>query len=221
MRYSKEWSLHFLIAAVFILAAALVLQACSRSKFFPPRESLSSLPTQIGSWTGLDINLGLDQQTMNSFAPQETLLREYQNTNQPELPVVLLFIDYLQSGNAAQIHAEWKHCLPGGWVPTLREVVEISRPDGSSFLANRYVVSKEGDRELVLNWYQAHGRAVASEFWAKFYLVADSIRMNRTDGALVQLTTHMTDGESPDAAQVRVMRLGSQLAPMLDRYIPR
>jgi EpsI family protein len=173
---------------------------------------------QIGGWTGIDISL--DQQTMDSFAPQEILLRDYQNTNQPEPPVALFF-DYMPSGNGAQIHSEWKHCLPSGWVPTLREVVEIPRPDGSSFPANRYVVSKERDRELVLNWYQAHGRAVASESWAKFYLVAESIRMNRTDGALVQLTTHMTDGESPDAAQVRVMRLGSQLVLMLDRYIPR
>jgi hypothetical protein len=138
------------------LVAALMLQARSRSTFFPPRESLSSLPMQIGDgWTGQDISL-------DQLPPQEVLLREYQNANRQNPPVVL-FIDYVPSGNGAQIHSEWKHCLPGaGWVPTLREVVEIPRPDGSSFLANRYVLSKEGNRELVLNWYQAHGRAVAS-----------------------------------------------------------
>jgi hypothetical protein len=37
----------------------------------------------------------------------------------------------------------------------------------------------------------------------------------------VQLSTPMTDGKSPNAAQVRVMRLGSQLVPMLDRHIPQ
>jgi len=33
--------------------------------------------------------------------------------------------------------------------------------------------------------------------------------------------TPMLDGESPDAAEARIMRLGSQLLPLLDNYIPR
>jgi len=62
---------------------------------------------------------------------------------------------------------------------------------------------------------------VASEYWAKYYLVSDSVRMNRSDGGLVRLMTPMLDGESPDAAEARIMRLGSQLLPLLDNYIPR
>ena len=34
--------------------------------------------------------------------------------------------------------------------------------------------------------------------------------MNRSDGGLVRLMTPMLNGESPDAAQARVMKLGSQ-----------
>jgi hypothetical protein len=62
---------------------------------------------------------------------------------------------------------------------------------------------------------------VASEYWAKYYLVSDSVRMNRSDGGLVRLLTPMPDGESRDVAQARVMKLGSQLIPLLDNYIPR
>jgi EpsI family protein len=72
-----------------------------------------------------------------------------------------------------------------------------------------------------LYWFQAHGRAVASEYRAKYYLVADSIRMNRSDGALVRLMTPMLNGESVEAAQARVMKLGTPLLPLLDNYIPR
>src|ERR1019366_5469298 len=50
-------------------------------------------------------------------------------------------------------------------------------------------------------------------------LVSDSVRMNRSDGALVRLMTPMLDGESPEAAQARLMKLGSQLLPLLDSYI--
>ena len=73
----------------------------------------------------------------------------------------------------------------------------------------------------MLYWFQAHGRAVASEYSAKYYLIDDSIRLNRSDGALVRMMTPMFDGESADAAQARMMKLGSQVLPLLDTYIPR
>jgi hypothetical protein len=44
--------------------------------------------------------------------------------------------------------------------------------------------------------------------------------MNRSDGGMVRLITPMLDDESPDAAQARIMKLGSPLLPLLDTYIP-
>ncbi|MGD0414443.1 MAG: exosortase C-terminal domain/associated protein EpsI [Terriglobales bacterium] len=215
----KAGSLRFGIVAVLMLATALVLQAHSRSEYFPPRAPLSSLPRQIDGWTGTDSVL--DQQTLDILGPGDFLVRDYENASQRQ-PWINLYIAYFPSQKAGDTIHSPNHCLPGaGWVPTSREMVQITRPDGSSFPVNRYVVSKAGDRQLVLYWFQAHGRAVASEYWAKYYLVSDSVRMNRSDGGLVRLMTPMFDGESPDAAQARMMKLGSQLVPMLDRYIPR
>src|SRR5229473_1057843 len=216
-------SLRFWIAAVIMLATALVLQAHSRSEYFPPRASLSSLPLQINGWTGTDSVL--DQQTLDILGPGEFLVRDYQNAGaqqpQPE-PWINLYIAYFPTQKAGDTIHSPNHCLPGaGWVPTSREKIQIERPDGSSFSVNRYVVSKAGERQLVLYWFQAHGREVASEYQAKYYLVSDSVRMNRSDGGLVRLMTPMLDGESPDAAQARLMKLGSQFLPELDNYIPR
>jgi hypothetical protein len=38
-----------------------------------------------------------------------------------------------------------------------------------------------------LYWYQSHNRVIASEYFAKFWLVADAIRYNRSDTALVKI----------------------------------
>jgi len=212
-------SLRFGMVAALMLATAIVLQAHSRSEFFPPRAPLSSLPSRIDGWTGTDD--ALDQQTLDILGPGEFLVRDYENASQPQ-PWINLYIAYFPSQKAGDTIHSPNHCLPGaGWVPTSREFVQIKRPDGSSFPVNRYVVSKLGDRQLVLYWFQAHGRVVASEYWAKYYLVSDSVRMNRSDGGLVRLMTPMLNGESPDAAQARVMKLGSQFLPLLDNYIPR
>jgi EpsI family protein len=91
----------------------------------------------------------------------------------------------------------------------------------SAFPANRYFIAKGGVRQLVVYWYWAHDRGVASEYWAKFYLVKDSIQMNRSDGSLVRITTAMGPGETPDAAQQRVLPFLSLVEPLLDQYIPK
>jgi EpsI family protein len=226
----KSGSLRFAIAALLMLATALVLQAHSRGEFFPARNSLSSLPSQIGGWTGTDDVI--DQQTLDILGPGEFLTRDYEKTSPapssqstaqpPTQPGINLYIAYFPSQKAGDTIHSPNHCLPGaGWVPTSREIVTLNRPDGSSFPANRYVVAKGTDRELVLYWFQAHGRAIASEYWAKYYLVSDSVRMNRSDGSLIRLITPMLENESAAAAQARVMELGSQIVPMLDSYIPR
>lgn len=215
----KTNSFRFGIAAVLMLATAIVLQAHSRSEYFPPRKSLSSFPSHIDGWSGTDETL--DQQTLDILGPGEFLVRDYENEDSPQ-PSINLYIAYFPSQKAGDTIHSPNHCLPGaGWVPTSREVVQIPAPDGSLFPANRYVVAKTGERQLVLYWFQGHGRQVASEYWAKYYLVSDAVRINRSDGGLVRLMTPMMNGESADAAEARLMKLGSQFLPMLDRYIPR
>ncbi len=217
---TKAGTLRFSLVALPILATAIGLQARPHSEVFPARAPLSSLPSQIDGWTGTDDVL--DQQTLEILGHPEYVLREYKDGSQPQSAIALFIAYYPTQKTGDTIHSP-DHCLPGqGWVPTSTEVVQIRQPDGSSFPANRLVGSQSGDPpELVLYWYQAHGRALASGYAAKYYLIADSIRMNRSDGALVRLSIPLLEGETPDAAQARMMKLGSQILSMLDNYIPR
>ena len=52
--------------------------------------------------------------------------------------------------------------------------------------ANYYVIQRGDNKSVVVYWYQSHGRTVADEFKAKFYVMADAMRLNRTDTALVR-----------------------------------
>ena len=69
--------------------------------------------------------------------------------------------------------------------------------------------------------YWAHDRGVASEYWAKFYLVKDSIRMRRSDGALVRIMADMLPGEKAAAAEQGLIPFTSEVFQLLDVYIPR
>ncbi len=211
----KAGSFRFWSVAVPMLATAIGLQVHSNGD----ARHVGYLPTQIGDWTGSD--MPISQEELDILGPGEYLMRYYENASQPEPPITL-YIPFFPTQKAGDTIHSPDHCLLGaGWFPISRERIQLTRPDGSSIPVNRYVVTKSGDRQLVLYWFQAHGRVVASEWSAKYFLISDSIRMNRSDGGMVRLMTPMLDGESPDAAQARMMKLGSQLLPLLDSYIPR
>lgn len=73
----------------------------------------------------------------------------------------------------------------------------------------------------MLYWFWAHDRGVASEYWAKYYVIADSIRTNRSDGALVRIITDMYPGETVEAAQQRILPFAARVVPLLNDYVPR
>ncbi|HZP64097.1 MAG TPA: EpsI family protein [Terriglobales bacterium] len=212
-------NLKFAVAMLLLAGTAVFLQARSRNEIVPQREPLSSFPRELGGWTGIDVPIPPDQ--LEVLGPGDFLLRVYQSRPVPQ-PYVDLFVAYFASQRAGDTIHSPKNCLPGaGWSPVQSSTVFLSLPGRQPFPANRYVIAKGSDRQLVLYWYWAHGRAVASEYWAKFYLVADSMRMNRSDGSMVRITTPLVPGEDIGVAQQRLVSFASNVVGQLDDYVPR
>jgi len=105
-------------------------------------------------------------------------------------------------------------------MPLENRPINIGSPQGRPAFVNRYVIAKGLDKELVLYWFQSHGRVVSSEYWARFYLVADSIRMGRSDGSLVRIVTPIGYTESVQSAQVRAVEFAHMITPVLAGFIP-
>jgi EpsI family protein len=207
------------VAVALIVLTAALLQARGRIEVIPHRLPLASFPAQLGDWDSVEI--ALDKDTLAVLGAGDFLERVYQNQSE-NLPAIDLFLAYFPTQRAGDTIHSPQHCLPGaGWNPEENSRVTLSLPGHDPFPANRYVIAKAGARKLVLYWYWAHDRGVANEYWAKFYLVKDSIRMNRSDGALVRITTDMFPGETPGAAQQRILPFASTVSPLLNNYIPR
>ena len=212
-------SARFLIAAVLLAVTAIFLQARSRNELVPVRQPLKAFPQQLGEWTGTDV--AIPQDVLDVLGQGDFLLRVYQDDS-GRSPEVDLFLAYFSSQRAGDTIHSPKNCLPGaGWSPIEASRISISSPGRAPFPANRYIIAKGAERQLVLYWYWAHDRAVASEYWAKFYLVADSIRMNRSDGSLVRVTTPLRSGESTDAALDRLLAFAGKVVPVLNGFVPR
>jgi EpsI family protein len=211
-----------LILAVLFVATSLFLARASRAEPTPIRQSLAELPIVIGEWQGrlrpdfpktiLDI-LGVDDYTTRSYVGRGRSLG--------------LYIGY----HSTQRHGDTIHsplnCLPGaGWTPVAQGRATLTVSDASGarreIEVNRVVIERGLDRQLVLYWYQSHGRVVASEYWGKIYTVVDAIRLNRTDAALVRVIAPVTSREARDLeeADAAARAFVEELFPQLGRHLP-
>jgi exosortase D (VPLPA-CTERM-specific) len=222
-RAANNSVLNFVFATALIASAAILLQAHARRETFPQRLALNQFPPQLATWTGSDIPI--DQETLDVLGHGEFLHRLYENETDlggGGAPWVDFFLAYFPSQRAGETPHSPQHCLPGsGWTPVENTRVTLIVPGHSPFPANRYVITKGDSREMVLYWFWAHDRGVASEYWAKYYLVKDSIALNRSDGALVRIVTPMSADETPGAAEERLLPFAAEIVPQLDHYVPR
>jgi len=151
----------FILATLLIAGAAGFLQARTRTEVFSPRLELKQFPTQVEGWTGTDV--AIDEKVLDVLKPSDYLLRIYQNPQEPGY--IDLFIPYFVSQRAGEAPHSPQHCLPGsGWNPIENQHITLSIPGHAPFPANRYLITKGDARQLVLYWFWAHDRGVASEY---------------------------------------------------------
>jgi EpsI family protein len=216
-RTVQSW-VRFAVAAILLVATLSLLMARDREEVLPPRSELVSFPSSIGQWQGKDLETSA--QLAESLGPGEFLLRDY--VNQEQRTAASLYIAYFPSQRTGDTIHSPKNCLPGaGWIPAETSHSWIDQPGGKKIEVNRILVTKGAERALVLYWYQAHGRVTPSEYGAKYYLVADAMRMNRSDGALVRIITFMKNGESVAKAEATAIGFSQLVSPLLDSYIPK
>lgn len=208
----------FIVVVLSLAGTGLLLQARNRAEIIPLRTPLEEFPHSFQDWNSNDIPIS--SEVLDILGPGDFLLRDYRD--QTNGATVNLFIAYFPSQRSGDAIHSPKNCLPGaGWSPVRSDRIRVTLPGNISFPANRYVIAKGEARQLVLYSYWAHNRVVASEYWAKFYLVADSIRLHRTDGSLVRLTTTLGTRESIESGQRRLLALAEKVVPLIPEYVPR
>src|SRR5271167_2065624 len=212
----KAGARYWVMLAV-LLGATTGMAYLSKREVTPTAKPLSDFPKQIAGFKAF-ADWPLEQMYIDSLGVTDYLNRGYFSPSEGQLG---LYIGYFRSQRTgASIHSP-KNCLPGsGWQPEEATIYELPLEDGRKVPINLYILRKDLDEQLVLYWYQAHGRVVASEYWGKFYLVYDALRLNRTDAALVRITTPVLHGDEAQARE-RAIAFAKQITGDVDQIIPR
>ena len=212
MNRLRFWTIVFLLAA-----AAVFVDARPSHDRIPARIPLADLPTTIDGWTSTD--LPIDAETRSVLGDGDFLSRNFTRRGQPA-PINVFLAYFSSQRTGSTIHSP-KHCLPGsGWTFLSARSLNLKDAIGQTHRVGEYTIGNGPARDFVIYWYEAHGRSVASEYMAKIYLVADALRTDRTDGALVRIITPIRPGEDASQAQARAEAFARQLAPLLTRSIP-
>jgi EpsI family protein len=205
-----------LIACALLLGAVLVLQLRSTGEAVPIRRTLESFPTSLGTWRARDTSI-LAPDVVTLLKVDDYLMRRYVDGDGRAL---WLYIGYWSTQRkGAQIHSP-RNCLPGGgWEPieASRVTVPLPAPYGP-IVVNRYLIQKDRDQQVVFYWYQSQGKAVAGELTAKIEMVRSAIARNRTDGALVRVSSPVTGGVAETTESL--VRYVQALYPILADYLP-
>ena len=230
MKFARFWTVILLL-----VATSFVLYARGDADRVPESEPLSLMPQIIGTWTAHDLPMEddvlailgkgdfLNRVYVDSAPALQTVSNSTQSThsNPSHTAPVSLFIGYFPTQRTGQSIHSPQHCLPGaGWTFESSRYTDLTADNGKHYRVGEYLISDGTTRQFVLYWYQAHGRSIPNEYIAKAYMVADAIRLNRTDGAIVRVITPVLSSESVDTARERVVRFTAQMSPSLPRFIP-
>lgn len=205
-----------LLCLLFLCAGALlVYPLASRADITPPRSRLVDFPSRLGQWEGTPGFLDPDAEKM--LNPDDYILSDYRDRYGD---LVNLYIAYYASQQNGRGFHSPSDCIPaGGW--TITNISPASFPDADSRQSlKRVVIQKDAIKQLVYYWFNEQGTNVANEYEAKLRRLTNAIVQNRTDGALVRLTTPISRDEPEEAADRRLREFMRIAMPKLEGFLP-
>lgn len=218
-RYKQKISsVHYVIIATLVLYSASTLYVEEREETIIDRQSFVMYPSVIEDWTGTKEYL--EQNILDSLKADDYLLTNYKNDDE----LVNLYIAYYANQQAGSAAHSPRACIPGGgWL--IDDLSTVSVGDvtmGSEPLtANRLFIKKGEYGQLVYYWFQQRNRIIVNEYMVKWYLFWDALTRNRTDGALVRITTPVSPREDVSKADERLVRFAGQIQSFTPDYIPK
>ncbi len=209
----------YLFSVALLIPAALASSFLGQRIEFPPDRALFvDFPMHIEEWTGT--SLSLEQQYIDALRFDDYVLAEYRHDgSQP----VTFYSAYYRSQRKGQAAHSPQSCLPGGgWEISSIKNLAFAPVSGIAhqFHANRAVIEKGNQKQIVLYWFKQRDRVLTSEYLVKFYLFWDALLRARTDGALVRIASLVGPGETEEIVDQRMRQFVSAMQPELNRYVP-
>lgn len=201
---------------LLLLAGVGVKNVGEREEIRLDRLPLSAFPLQLEEWRASESRL--ETQVESSLGLDDYVIADYRRDNGD---IVNFYAAYYGSQRKGISPHSPQVCIPGGgWLITGLARQPVTLGNGQSFAVNRVLIQRGEQRQLVYYWFEQRGRRIANEYWMKWYLLTDAVMRNRSDGALVRLTTPIKAFEAPATADQRLQDFMQLSVPRLAVHVP-
>lgn len=215
-RNFESWH-YWLLLALLVGGGWFVHWRETADEIAAPRRALKDLPAKLGDWQkfGADGEFGAD--VLSVLRPDDYLLRDYYKpANNASANI---YVGYYRTQRTGATYHSPRNCLPGaGWTMSEADPVSIALPNNDSFVANKYIVENKGEKQIMLYWYQGRGRFTANEYKDKMLTIWDSIRLQRSDGALVRVVAPLNQNAAQ--SEKNAVEIAGELAAALPDFVP-
>lgn len=210
----------FLVSlGLLAVAAAFTVAVSSRSEIIPQRSDFRDFPTQIGGWSGTRVPL--EKMYIDALKFTDYVMVNYVKESRAQ--PVNFYVAYYESQRAGESAHSPRSCIPGGgWKIEDHSVRSLDLPalGRNELRVNRVQIAMGDNRQLVYYWFRQRGRVITNEYLVKWYLLLDAITRNRSDGALVRVTTSIPRGQDWEAGDRVLQDFIGTLGAQLDAYVP-
>ena len=202
------------LSVLLALAGAGAWGFALRAPLVPSTGSLDTIPFSLGRWEGTTIPVGGTVESILNAT--HNVQRAYRH---PDGDLVWLYIGYYGTERGGTPDHTPRACYNAhGW--EIAETTTVVRESPSGLEANEYIVEFEGERRLVVFWYQSfRSGALLSTAALRIDHVLGQLSAARGDGALVRLSTRIVAGDRA-AARSRLLGFSALLEPALDQRWP-
>lgn len=204
---------------LLIIAAGLTLAITKRDEYVPIRSSFADFPMVVGEWEGKP--QALEQMYIDVLKFTDYVMANY--SQKQGGPGVNFYVAYYESQRAGESAHSPRSCIPGGgW--KIEGLSQIALPavgvQDRPLMANRVQIAMGDNRQLVYYWFQQRGRLITNEYLVKWFLMWDALTRNRSDGALVRITTSIPPGKEWADGDATLKSFISDLGTTLETFVP-
>ena len=216
----REIPKSFYVSLIIVAVVAMSIFALpEREEIIPDRKNYADFPLEFNGWSGRKGSI--EKLVLDSLRLTDYTMADYQGDDGGWVNFYSAYYDSQKKGSSA--HSP-RSCIPGGgWrISSLDDhAIQGVNIGKTPLIVNRLVIEKGEAKQLVYYWFQQRGRVVTNEYMMKWYLFWDAMTVNRTDGALMRLTTTLTGAQNIKIADDRLESFASEISPIIPEYVAK
>ena len=206
-----------IILSVLLAATAfLAYGRAAKSSAVTIKEPLKVAFERVSGWS----NAGrqpLGDSIAEALKLDDHIFQSYRN----EHGQVTLYVGYYRTAGKVGAAHDPLVCFTGqGWCigEQVRGQYQLNNLPGSTISYSSMIAKREGERELIVYWFQTNGATSSNTLSQKIAMVRDRFLCSGEDNAFVRITTTLGD-ESPETASKRIFAFIDSFYPAFQHYV--